>query len=471
MTQDEVLENLNLYFPGLFVKSSPFLNSEAGRILLQRLLTMPTDPVTLTQFNQLLHLANEIGVSDGFFRYYFLTLPGRHPYALDRVFDKVPGLNESGVSSLEQLKWGLHRFFIDSLLYFGDIRTAYEELHGKSHPELERFFAGKRVDSEGMRARGPALPLHQIPADDRYLIAEIACKGYSPIADGAELLIEDVLLKAYKARGGGTVRIGDLFGEGSQLARDDPQTQYMLQFTTEEFVEDTVSNENDIRERVHGVAGRFVKARDLAVANTRLYLSLVNELDVYVATSMRKRSDFRDMNRDCGYIFGEDQLSRFRIRYFDPTLSAAEGHEDKGLIECLMVKRAKALVYFAGEADSFGKDAEVTMALSLGKPVIILCPSTAKGEQRRRFFRDTHPLSRMVHMETGIAVGSIVTNDTAAVARLLERLFDNRMEYDLEQRGDSYFRLKDRLTGSVVRLQTNFLMLRESFWNYYHKVP
>jgi len=62
-----------------------------------------------------------------------------------------------------------------------------------------------------------------------------------------------------------------------------------------------------------------------------------------------------------------------------------------------MVKCAKALVYFAGESDSFGKDAEVSMALSLGKPVIILCPTTAKGEQRMKFFRDTHLLSRMVY--------------------------------------------------------------------------
>jgi len=34
-------------------------------------------------------------------------------------------------------------------------------------------------------------------------------------------------------------------------------------------------------------------------------------------------------------------------------------------------------------------------------------------------------------MATGIPVGAIVTNDVGVVARLLERLFDNKMEYDL----------------------------------------
>jgi hypothetical protein len=177
------------------------------------------------------------------------------------------------------------------------------------------------------------------------------------------------------------------------------------------------------------------------------------------------------MNRDCERIFtDDDRLRDLHIRYFDPTMSAAEGHEDKGLIECLMVKCAKALVYFAGESDSFGKDAEVAMALSLGKPVIILCPDSPKGEQRRRFFQEVHPLSRLIQMDTGIAVGAMITKNPADVAKLLGRIFDNSMEYDLKHSGDGYYRLHERLTGSVVRLQTNFDMLRESFWNYYHGV-
>jgi hypothetical protein len=46
------------------------------------------------------------------------------------------------------------------------------------------------------------------------------------------------------------------------------------------------------------------------------------------------------------------ELPTLNLRYFDPTLSAAEGHEDKGLIECLMVKCAKAVVYCARERES-----------------------------------------------------------------------------------------------------------------------
>ena len=42
-------------------------------------------------------------------------------------------------------------------------------------------------------------------------------------------------------------------------------------------------------------------------------------------------------------------------------MSAARGHEDKGLIECLMVKCAKVLIYTEGEKESYGKDAEAAM--------------------------------------------------------------------------------------------------------------
>jgi hypothetical protein len=100
----------------------------------------------------------------------------------------------------------------------------------------------------------------------------------------------------------------------------------------------------------------------------------VNELDVYVATSMRSPADFRNMARDCDYVFSRPELRELSVRYFDPTISAANCHEDKGLIECLMVKCAKAVLYFAGDRDSYGKDVEVAMALSLGRPSIISLP-------------------------------------------------------------------------------------------------
>src|SRR3984957_13067841 len=190
---------------------------------------------------------------------------------------------------------------------------------------------------------------------------------------------------------------------------------------------------------------------------------MLGDLDVYVATSMRTRQDFRNMADTCERIFADNRLKDMNLRYFDPTLSAATGHEDKGLIECLMVKCARVLVYCAGVKESYGKDAEAAMALSLGKPVIFYCDE----EQKRRFFRDVHPLSRLINFENGVAVGAMVADNIGAVIDLLNRTFENTMEYTLEQPKPGYLQLKERLTSSVVRLQTNDKLLSEAFWNYY----
>lgn len=65
-----------------------------------------------------------------------------------------------------------------------------------------------------------------------------------------------------------------------------------------------------------------------------------------------------------------------------------------------MVKCAKLLVYVAGEREGYGKDAEAAMALSQGKPVIFFCDAAT----RSRFYRDVHPLSRLIDFKTGVAV-------------------------------------------------------------------
>jgi hypothetical protein len=110
-------------------------------------------------------------------------------------------------------------------------------------------------------------------------------------------------------------------------------------------------------------------------------------------------------------------------------MSAAQGHEDKGLIECLMVKCAKVLLYCAGARDSFGKDVEAAMALSLGKPVIFFCEESARGE----FFKTVHPLSRLIDFQTGVVVGVMAASKIEDVVLLISRIFNNKMAYEIEQ--------------------------------------
>jgi hypothetical protein len=349
--------------------------------------------------------------------------------------------------------------------FFGDVRIAFNNLRTLSTNRLEELFKSKRFDSEGMARRGPAIPLVNIAKDNRYLISEMACKSHAALGDRQSDL-KAFLMKAFTAHtagGGGKVTIRKLFDQAfSKEKNKDRQAEFL--FSVDDILDEEVDSESQINEKYEAVAKLFQIARQGALKNTDYFLSMVNDLDVYVATSMRDRSDFRKMADFCENVFRAPVLKSLTLRYFDPTVSAAEGHEDKGLLECLMVKSAKVLVYCAGKKDSFGKDAEAAMALSLGKPVIFYCDET----ERERFFSEVHPLSRLIEFETGVAVGAMVTSSQDEVIALLARIFENKMEYELSQKPTG-LRLTERLTGCTVRLQTRNSLLRETFWNYYHK--
>lgn len=465
MDKQQVLDQFKLFALGTDGIGG-WLGPDTDVRVLERLASIDTEPLAKVQLNQLLAFGHEAPVSDDFFRYYWLSASTHHAYDVKRLADfQEVWLNSNAIVSLAHLRWGLHRLYTDGLLYFGNVRTAYRKLRALAESELDAFFGKRRFNSEAIKARGPALPLTTIPKDDRYLISEMACKSYGEGEDGAGALKAALLgaLKTHLTRGGGAIAIRRLLDPGL-LSDEFAGRQQELLFSAEDVLDEAVASEEELEERYQRVADRFGRARQMALANTELYLSMVNDLDVYVATSMRTRQDFRDMASDCETIFADDRLKSLNLRYFDPTLSAAAGHEDKGLIECLMVKCAKALVYCAGDRESYGKDAEAAMALSQGKPVIFYC----NQERRRRFYRDVHPLSRLIEFETGVAVGAMVTDNLAEVSELLWRVFENKMEYTLEQSKPGYLRLLERLTGSVVRLQSSDRMLTETFWNHYH---
>ena len=437
-----------------------WLHEDTPQTVLDRMASIAREPLTREQLNQLLVLSHEAGVSAGFYEYYWLTIPA-HPYDVTRVFDFNTGYAEaSAIASVEQLRWGLRRFYTDALLYFGNVRSAYRRLREMTLDQIRAFFDARRHDSAALERRGPALPLMAIPRDNRYLISEMACKSLgSSGASDLEVALRDAYARRVGAGDVTSVSVRQLLADAPEADRD------QLTFAADELLADELTSLEELEAKVHAVVVQFNEARDAALQNTRLYLSMVEDLDVYVATSMRTRDDFRDMATFCDDVFADPRLAGLHLRYFDPTMSAADGHEDKGLIECLMVKSARTLIYCAGAKESYGKDAEAAMALSQGKPVIVYCPD----EGRRQFYRDVHPLARLIDFSTGVANGWIVARTPAQVAEVLSRILRNQMAYELEQTTPGYLRLKEALTGSVVRLQTNDRLLRETFWNYYHR--
>ena len=508
-TPNQLLDRFKLFRGGTGGLDS-WLGDTTADAVFKALSDLEHEPLTRSRFNQLLTLSHEAPMSDAFFSYYWLSAPELHPYDVK----KIPGFDADvcdssldTVASLDQLYWGLYRFYVDALLFFGNVRTAFQRLRLLSDERLKAFFQDYCFNTNEMKRRGDPVGPANIEKGDRYLISEMACKSLDAhtFAD-SELAL--TLIELYRQRSDNTITVAQLLEGDSSLdsvikdqddllqkidrVRESAMTLYQrhresqitagqlllgaqrrgaieeqqqrLYLSADDFLDDSISDEDDLLHKIERVHQAFENARAIALKNTETYLSMVGDLDVYVATSMRQRSDFYDMANFCERVFSNASLQAFNLRYFDPTLSAAAHHEDKGLIECLMVRRAKVLVLHAGARDSYGKDAEAAMALSLGKPVII----HADAEFRSRFFKEVHPLSRLINFDTGVAIGAIVATSPDEVVNLLKRILENDLEFVLEQAHPKYLVLKERSTGSVIRLQTSDDLIRETFWNHYH---
>lgn len=230
------------------------------------------------------------------------------------------------------------------------------------------------------------------------------------------------------------------------------------------------------------------------IRNYKKYLT-DDYMDVYVATSMRNKEDFHAVYDLVKGVFSHPVIKDLRLRYFDPTQADPQDRLDKGLLEGLMVKRAKCTIYCAQESDTFGKDSELAATLAQGKPVIAYVPKinflkeheeklfamleeSSEGKPRdylRRILFDRHPrcisenqkivseeasieemvkelawrdqrlynlradtlhqihpLSLQINLQTGVANGVIVVRSVDECAQVLKGILLRNLEFDIE---------------------------------------
>jgi hypothetical protein len=79
-------------------------------------------------------------------------------------------------------------------------------------------------------------------------------------------------------------------------------------------MDEKIQNEDELRQKISKVANKFNESHNIALENTKRYLSMVGDLDVYVNTSMRNRGNFRDMVNYCENIFLSPRLRALNIR-------------------------------------------------------------------------------------------------------------------------------------------------------------
>lgn len=461
-------EELLAYFSDIMCEKKDIcglVSENSSEYLFDILSRIEESPITKVQFDQLLALQNLKTMSDDFFKFYWLEIPKVHFYQIE-AFEIRSDID--AITSLKQLKWGLNRLFIDSLYIYGNIQKGYEELCSLNSKELSSVFSMHIFDTVQIKTRGNTLHFEDISREDRYLISEMACKTFDNLRNRKELT--EMLIESYKnaiSQGVDHPSFRSLL-DGDYIEKEKyEQLSLFPEYCLSEVMENRIISEDDIIEKAEDLANRFTEAHRKARTNTELYLSLVSDLDVYVATSMRTKDHFMNMSSFCEHIFKSDKLKEYNLRYFDPTISAADSHEDKGLIECLMVKSARMLIYHTGDRDSYGKDVEAAMALCLGKPTIFYC-SNEKG--KAEFYKKVHPLSRLVNFSNGVAGGVIACVNEDEVTNIVYRLITNTMKYRIKRKEGNadYYLLEEEMTDSVVRVQTDNELLTSVFWNNYH---
>ena len=145
-----------------------------------RLSSIPKDPLTRSQLNQLLILSHKPGVSEGFFKYYWGDNPQHHPYKVTKLNSyHREYLNHTKIQSLGHFKWGWERLFIDGLLFYGNVNKCFKHIKSFTYKELVDFYKSKCFFADQIQRRGEFLEIENIADKDRYLISEMACKNLS----------------------------------------------------------------------------------------------------------------------------------------------------------------------------------------------------------------------------------------------------------------------------------------------------
>lgn len=135
-----------------------------------------------------------------------------------------------------------------------------------------------------------------------------------------------------------------------------------------------------IQPQLAGQSAQLDSVRATAVRNQDIYLTW-DHMDVYFATSMRKRWEFEDLFDFVSALMARPELADLNVRYFDPTQSYTADRINKGLVESLMLKRARCTVYSVQDTDTLGKDSELAATLAQGKPVIAYVPRIEVGQR------------------------------------------------------------------------------------------
>jgi len=342
------------------------------------------------QFNELLLLLDQERVSPAFFEFFFGTTPVH----------------------LDELVRGVVRFRGFAMLRFANCRYAFRRLSRcATKPELLAELEPYSADTEELKHAfehrpGKAVRTDLIGREQTWYAGELT--GHTINKEGK-----------------------------IALARCEERNEPTQQQQLREFC--AVLDEMD---------DEYRKINTLALQNLYVYLTW-DFLDIYVATSMRCAWQFEDTFDFIEQVFRHQALCDLQLRFFDPTQAKSRNPRDKGLVEGLMLKRAKCTIYMAQQADTMGKDSELATTLAQGRPVIVYVPKL-EVEAYARKLRD-YPIDYFYRRFLFLKAEGMLDEDRSWSDKLHEIDEDHRgmvsqfiLEYEEYRRAQPFTLWRDR---------------------------
>ena len=241
-----------------------FITETGPQELFEALEQIESRPLSKEQLDRLLLLHQQKSTSDDFFCYYWLGMP-EEPIC-DVETPAFAFSENKQIASVEQLKWGFKRIFIDCLLMFGNIQKGYDALSCMTMEQLRQQFEGFKLHTGQCKERGNTVGLEETDKEERYFILEMACKNFAK-RKSEEEFVEFVLDSYKKAIAQGVKR--PLFKDilsGEYNAAQRPET-LQTDLMGDEADSFEVCSEQEAEERARDLAERFWAAHRRAFAN------------------------------------------------------------------------------------------------------------------------------------------------------------------------------------------------------------
>ena len=367
--------------------------------------------VDASQFNEFLLIANKDRVSRAFFQYFFCA-------ADDSV----------GRCAIKDIPVGIDRFQKVGMLCFGNFVYAYRQLsraptrdslveqlgrHGRTTAELLDHFRNRSP---------PVLTISAIARAETYLV------GYLSAGEIVADRLRGQRLRSILQRVDNYTTWEDLDAAIRKDVADPTQARAIAKLAraligTSDRSQGPTAIIPALSEGLTELDALNVRLNDVrktGARNSDVYLTW-DHMDIYFATSMRKKWEYEDLYEFVTDLTALPDLTGLNVRWFDPTQSFDRNRINKGLIESLMLKRAVCTVYSSQDTDTLGKDSELAATLAQGKPVIAYAP-TIDIDQRTRQLVTQRPQVLKERLQFVSYADSAFAETVASEVEFLQRI-------------------------------------------------